>query len=115
MKIICNANYQAVWDGEKYTHHSDQPTAFNAYCLFESERECADFCAKFPKSFFRGPTYKQKYFHTTFYATSVNDGKNETGIKKVKRFLDNCGEIEWQGGCINSYKTLDAFYKIALS
>lgn len=49
------------------------------------------------------------WFDVHFNADGVNKGANETGIKRLRKFLEIAGSLNWKTQALNSYETLDAF------
>ena len=109
MRITCQASYQCDYLGRphEYKHFPDRPVAFNAFIDFNNEAEGDAFLSRFPKSMnIRG---LQASLRTTFYPTKMNEGRNEKGVKRVRRFLSECGPVEWQCDVINGYRHTDDF------
>jgi len=102
-------------------HVIDTPAklgGFNAYAVFESEEERDAALARFPKfvrckasaltANFDGTGYTRKptiRFNARFYE-EANNPANETGAKRVRRFLELAGEVTFKTPYKNSFRTL---------
>ena len=112
--FTADACYHSEYLGkDNYKHFPEQPTSFRAFAQAVSVGHAKEITAKFPK-FVNVKVHNNGSisFYVTLYATGVNDGKNEAGIKRIKRFLEIAGDVEWKVPALNSYKTLEDFTKI---
>ena len=98
-------------------------TSFRATVIFHNEEQLDAFCAKFPKSLrikktalstgsFENPTlYPMADFWVSFVPDRNKGDKNETGLKRLKRFLALVDDetIEYRAYAKNSAPDLQTF------
>lgn len=103
------ANYKT--EARDYEHHPELPTTFKAY-LWAKDYPNVNLdtvAARFPKYVGVKSATNSLWFEVHFNADGVNKGRNETGIKRVRKFLELAGEINWTCRALNGYKTLEDF------
>ena len=102
-----SACYEATYKGnQEYEHHPEKPTMFHAWAKIKNPAEVA---AQFPR--YVGVKAGTDYlsFRVKFYPNEVKKGKNETGIKRIRKFLEIAQISNVEAMCVNSYKTLEDF------
>jgi hypothetical protein len=101
-------------EAHEYEHHPELPTTFKAL-LWVKDHPGVDLetiAAKFPKYVKLKVSTNTLWFEVHFNADGVNKGRNETGIKRVRKFLELAGEINWKCQALNGYKTLADFLAV---
>lgn len=110
MTVTANASYNVNYVNGAYEHFQDQPRSFAVTAKFETAEEAAAFVARFPK--FVGLKLSRNVAHMSVALSdnNVNKGKNEAGIKRIRKFLELAGTVTWRGQfAINAYATQSAF------
>lgn len=114
IRFDADACYRTEYDyaTSSYTgHFKNEPTMFRAGFRAVSVGHGNEIAAQFPKfvNVKVNKTTGYVSFYVTLYANGINDGKNEAGIKRIKRFLEIAGELEWKKPAVNSYESLEDF------
>lgn len=108
-----DANYRVKYGREahEYEHHPELPTGFKALLWAKDHPgvDLEEIAAKFPKYVGVKVATNSLWFEVFFTADGVNKGKNETGVKRVRKFLEIAGPLDWKCNALNGYKTLDEF------
>src|SRR4051812_40999062 len=92
------------------------PQGFRASMVVDTPEQAKEIAATFPKFVkVKGQRYHAEdgmkglvSFHIGLSADGVTGAVNETGLKRLRRFLDLV-EVKWLANSKNSYPTLDAF------
>ncbi len=91
-----------------YTVHYEQVNSFKAHIWTKDEAVKAEIAKRFPKWVNVKVGSQGVFFQVSFYEVKGNS-KNETGIKRVRKFLELAGEIEWHKASINCHQSLEQF------
>jgi hypothetical protein len=106
-----------------YSAETRRPTSFQAWAELPSLEEARAIAKAFPKfakvkagkgGRWEGDEYKAAgivSFLVRFDNEGVQGDQNETGLKRLRAFLERAGEIELNpiGAMLNTYATLDEF------
>jgi len=106
-----------------YDPETGQPTCFQAWMTVDTREEAEAIARSFPKfanvkagsaGFWKGDELVRGggvNFQVRFDNKGVQGDRNETGLKRLKAFLDGAGEIllNTRGPMLNAYATLDEF------
>lgn len=110
MTVTANASYNVTYNNGEYTHFPAQPRSFAATAQFATAEEAAAFAARFPKFVGLKLNRHVAHMHISLVDNGVHKGKNEAGIKRINKFLELAGEVEWKGQfALNSYATMSDF------
>lgn len=113
-----HTNY--LGNGE-YDHHPERPMFFDAAMPCVDRDEAEKVVAQFPKyvnmkirRYLGAPGFDHiVVIRINFTADGVNDGKNETGLKRLNKFLEIAGNLKWKSQSVNTYETLEDFINAA--
>jgi hypothetical protein len=98
-------------EAHEYEHHPELPTTFKALVWAKDwpSIDLATIAARFPKYVGIKVATNSLWFEVHFNADGVNKGKNEAGIKRLRKFLEIAGPLDWKCNALNGYKSLDDF------
>lgn len=111
-----NANANCYFEHDYKTHSStyfkDKPSSFSAGFQAETQEQAKEIAAKFPKYVkVKVSRYNYVSFHVLFASSGVTGEQNETGIKRLSKFLEIAGELNWEYKVGNGYETFEEFKK----
>lgn len=90
----------------------DKPCMFRAGVEVETQEQAKEIAAKFPKYVkVKVSRYNYVSFYVQFASSGVTGEHNETGIKRLTKFLEIAGDLHWECKAGNGYETFEEFKK----